>query len=447
MSNHETIEGLKAAIKVSPNNLPLRMLLGDALVSVGMFEEAEAEFTAALAQAPHDEKLMLALAQACFHGGKYNKAQVLVEDILRKENAPAKARILYARLLLNEGQVKRAVDQYKAAINTDPTVGDEGLADRLGINAHPNSEVVDGRIRAGVIEDDAEVDDTLVEVSEIKFQDVGGMDNVKDQVRMKIIHPLTHAETFKAYGKKAGGGILMYGPPGCGKTFLAKATAGEINAKFISVGLHQVLDMWIGSSERNLHEVFQTARVNKPCVLFFDEVDALAASRSDMRHTSGRHIINQFLNELDGVDTNNEGVLFLAATNAPWHVDSAFRRPGRFDRIIFVPPPDQAARSAILRLQLRGKPIDNIDFELLAKKTDKFSGADLMSLVEEAVERKIHEAMQAGTPKPITTKDLERALKEIKPSTTEWFSTARNYAVYANESGLYDDILKFLKLK
>jgi len=136
----------------------------------------------------------------------------------------------------------------------------------------------------------------------------------------------------------------MYGPPGCGKTYVARATAGEIKAGFLSVGINDVLDMWIGNSERNLHELFESARTHKPCVLFFDEVDALGAARSDMRHHAGRQLINQFLAEMDGVKTSNEGVLILAATNAPWHLDPAFRRPGRFDRILFVPPPDAAAR-------------------------------------------------------------------------------------------------------
>ncbi|HEY9868742.1 MAG TPA: ATP-binding protein, partial [Candidatus Obscuribacterales bacterium] len=232
-----------------------------------------------------------------------------------------------------------------------------------------------------------------------------------------------------------------------GKTYLARATAGEIDARFLAIGLHHVLDMWIGTSERNLHHIFELARANKPCVLFFDEVDALAASRSDMKHSAGRHLINQFLNELDGVDTDNEGLLILAATNAPWHVDPAFRRPGRFDRILFVPPPDAQARAAILRLLLQGKPLENVDFDLLGKKTDKFSGADLKALVDMVVEGKIAEAMKEGIPKPITTRDLERSLRAVKPSTSEWFSSARNYAVYANEGGLYDDILKYLNIK
>ena len=238
----------------------------------------------------------------------------------------------------------------------------------------------------------------------------------------------------------------MYGPPGCGKKHLARATAGEIKAGFINVGISDVLDMWIGSSERNLHEIFEQARRAAPCVLFFDEVDALGSRRSDMRQSAGRHLINQFLAELDGMGASNEGVLILAATNSPWHIDPAFRRPGRFDRILFVPPPDGTARAGILQILLRGKPLQNIDYNLLAKKTEQFSGADLKGMIDQAIEYKLREAMKAGVPKPLTTQDLTAAAGAVKPTTKEWFTTARNHALYANEGGLYDDILKYMKL-
>jgi len=239
---------------------------------------------------------------------------------------------------------------------------------------------------------------------------------------------------------------LLYGPPGCGKTYLARATAGEVNAGFLAVGINEVLDMWLGQSEANLHDMFEQARRNTPCGLFFDEVDALGASRSDMPRSAGRQLINQFLAELDGVNANNEGVLILAATNAPWHLDSAFRRPGRFDRILFVPPPDAGARTAILKILLQGKPAQEIDFALLARKTEDFSGADLKAGVEVAIEDRLREAMKTGTPAPLTTKGLLAAIATLKPTTKEWFATARNYALYSNQGGIYDEILAYLKL-
>jgi SpoVK/Ycf46/Vps4 family AAA+-type ATPase len=320
------------------------------------------------------------------------------------------------------------------------------LAEQLGVGpGSDEGEVVGGKVRAAW-EGPDDTPEVPVERPGITFKDAGGMDAVKDEIRMKIIHPLAHPELYKAYGKPVGGGILMYGPPGCGKTHLARATAGEVRAGFIAVGINDVLEMWIGQSERNLHETFERARSHRPCVLFFDEVDALGASRSDLRHSSGRQLINQFLAELDGVQSSNEGVLILAATNAPWHLDAAFRRPGRFDRVLFVPPPDAPARAAILGILLCGKPSQDVDFDHLAKKTENFSGADLKAVVDVAIEQKLREAMKAGMPKPLTTKDLLAAAGTLRSTTKEWFATARNYALYSNQGGIYDDILKYLKI-
>jgi SpoVK/Ycf46/Vps4 family AAA+-type ATPase len=204
--------------------------------------------------------------------------------------------------------------------------------------------------------------------------------------------------------------------------------------------------MWIGASERNLHEVFEIARANQPAVLFFDEVDALAASRSDMRTSAGRHLINQFLAELDGVDGQNDGVLIMGATNAPWHLDSAFRRPGRFDQVVFVPPPDGPARAAILKVLLRNRPTRAIDYGTVASRTNAFSGADLRGLVEAAVARRLDEALRTGEPQPVETGDLVKAASAMRPTTTDWFATARNYVLYANDSGLYDAVKPYLKL-
>lgn len=443
----DPLAGLREAVRISPGNVPLRQHLADALMGAGQAEAAEVEFKAALALAPDSQSIKLGLARAFMAQGKNSHALVIVEDLLKGANKPPRAYLLHARLLLQAGDVENAIRAYRWGVEADASLVDIELATRLGIDANPEaSEVVDGRLRASWGDEPA-VQEAEIERPKITFADVGGMESVKDEVRMKIIHPLTHADLYKAYGKPIGGGILLYGPPGCGKTYLARATAGEIKAGFIAVGINDVLDMWIGNSERNLHELFAQARRNRPCVLFFDEVDALGASRTDMRQNAGRMLINQFLAELDGVKESNEGVLILGATNAPWHLDSAFRRPGRFDRILFVPPPDAEARAGILRLQCQGKPQADVDFAHLGKRTDSFSGADLKAVVDLAIEEKLRDAMRAGVPTPLTTKDLQAAIKKQKPTTKEWFATARNYALYSNQGGVYDDILDYMKLR
>lgn len=443
---NDVIQALREAVKQSPDNVPLRMHLADTLLDSDRPGEAEKEYRTALALAPEDLMLKIGLACAFFEQGKVSESLVIIEDILKNSKAPVRAHILHTRLLLSAGEKEEAAAAYRRALELDPSLADAKLAERLAPYLKQEAFRQDDERERLPVGDLPESPDTTLERPTIAFNDVGGMDKLKDEIRMKIIFPLTQPELYKAYGKAVGGGILMYGPPGCGKTYLARATAGEVNANFLAVGINDVLDMWIGQSEANLHEIFEHARNHAPCVLFFDEVDALGASRSDMRKSAGRQLINQFLAELDGVKTSNEGVLILAATNAPWHLDSAFRRPGRFDRILFVPPPDVTARAAIFKILLHGKPMEEIDYTQLAKKTENFSGADLMAVVDIAVEGKLREAMQKGMPAPLTAKGLLAAIASLKPTTKEWFATARNYALYSNQGGIYDDILAYLKL-
>jgi SpoVK/Ycf46/Vps4 family AAA+-type ATPase len=244
-----------------------------------------------------------------------------------------------------------------------------------------------------------------------------------------------------------GGGVLLYGPPGCGKTLLSRATAGEIQANFLSVGIHEILDLYLGNSEKNLHQLFQLARDNAPAVLFFDEVDALAADRNDLRKSAGRTLINQFLAELDGTAGSNDGLLILGATNAPWHIDPAFRRPGRFDRILFVPPPDEPARASVIEVMAKDKPITKLEAAKIARKTKDFSGADLKAMFDQTIERTLARAMREGRIVPIETDDLIDTAKSLKPTTRAWFESAKNYAIYSNQGGFYDDVLTFLGIK
>lgn len=475
---------LREALRLSPDNAPLLAHVAAHVLGLGGFAEAEALYKRALALSPQDLEAKLGLAHAFYHLGKNSAALVIIEAMTAAESAPGRALLLHARLALKAGEPRLAARLYQRARSARPAATDPHLEEELAphlpaapaltprpapppVAAAPEPPPIPREEWADI---DAEADDSAdaseaggrerlpagdlpderargeVERPRVTFSDLGGMEKMKEEIRMKIILPAQHPEMFAAYGKKAGGGVLLYGPPGCGKTHLARATAGEIRAGFMAVGISDVLDMWIGQSEKNLHALFEQARSHRPCVLFFDEVDALGANRTDMLKSGGRHLINQFLNELDGVQASNEGVLILAATNAPWHLDPAFRRPGRFDRILFVAPPDQAARVEILRILLKGKPAADVDAEAVAKKTDAYSGADLRAVVDLAVEEKLRAAMKSGKLAPLTTRDLLDAVKKHRPTTRDWFENARNYALYANQSGLYDDILDYLKI-
>jgi SpoVK/Ycf46/Vps4 family AAA+-type ATPase len=222
--------------------------------------------------------------------------------------------------------------------------------------------------------------------------------------------------------------------------------AGEIGARFMNVGISDVLNMWIGESERRLHELFENARRRAPTVLFFDELDALGQRRTEIRGAAIRTTINQLLSELDGFGGRNDQVFFLAATNHPWDIDPALRRPGRFDRLVFVAPPDLPARQNLLELKLKGRPIANrIDYARLLKASEGFSGADLAAVVELATELTIQKSLKQKKDGVIDDEALIAALKDTEPSTRPWFETARNYALYANEGGTYDELLPHLK--
>lgn len=448
----DEISDLREALSFSPGNLKLRSLIAAKLFALRRFEEAETEYRAALQQDPDSLELQSGLANTFFAQGKHSYALLLTEKIVENDAAP-KILLLHARILQQTGRPNEARNFYLEAVRGNPLLEDPELTSFFNLTSHDFRPPADDDPAAepplwepepigGFGGPDVAFD---IEKPKINFAHVGGMDEVKDSIRMKIIHPLRNKEMFEAYGKKIGGGVMLYGPPGCGKTLLARGTAGEIRSHFLSIGLHDILDMYIGQSEKQLHRIFEEARRNTPCVLFFDEVDALAAKRTDMRQSAGRHIINQFLSELDGANGDNEGVLILAATNAPWHVDTAFRRPGRFDRILFVPPPDVGARKAIWKIHLTGKPADAVDYGKLAAASKGFSGADIAAAVDRCIESLLADAMKTGRALPLSTAVLLKTIKQTRPTTTEWFASAKNYATYANESGAYDDILDYLK--
>lgn len=408
----DEIQALRDAIKALPSNLPLRRQLAEAEEKAGFIDEALATAEGALAP---DARLL----------------------------------VLTARCLYEVGRYRDGLDRYDRAVALDLTVADASLRDKL------SRALADPRSRLRVVTDpdsapEPSVDGVEVERPTVTFADVGGLDDLKEKVRLRVLHPLKRPDLYKAFGKKLGGGLLMYGPPGCGKTFLARATAGEAGVRFLAAGIEDVLDMWFGQSEKKLHQLFQAARRQSPAILFFDEVDALGGKRSATRHDHYRMLVAQFLSEMDGIGNEgarggSDGVLVLGATNAPWDLDPAFRRPGRFSDVLFVPPPDLRARVEVLKLKLRGKPTLEIDVAEVARQTELYSGADLEHVVESATEEALTHSLKTGTVRPLATADLLNALKKVKPSTLEWFQSARNFATYANEAGQYNDVLEFIK--
>lgn len=441
MPEDKELRDLREALAASPENAYIRRLLINKLRGLSGHEtELERELNLLIRKEPRDLDLKEALIEVYFAQGKNSACLIIFEELGHPELISPETRILIAKCYLKDGDHRQAGELYRSAINSNPGVADEELDKSFRQTSDFDLDDLDFDDL-----DDDEDDLRIMSRPDTSFADVGGMEGVKREIDLKIIQPLKHADLYRSYGKKVGGGILLYGPPGCGKTFIARATAGEIDANFINVGLSDILDMWVGNSEKQLASYFDLAREKKPCVLFFDEVDALGAKRSDMRQSAGRNVINQFLAELDGINDNNDGLLIIGATNVPWHLDTAFRRPGRFDRIIFVPPPDAEGREAILKLKLEGKPQEKVDFAKVARKTKDFSGADLNAVIDIAVEGILEEAIRTGAPRPVSTRDLLAAVDRHRPSTAEWFTTAKNYAMFANKSGLYDDILKYLK--
>jgi len=284
----------------------------------------------------------------------------------------------------------------------------------------------------------------LEEKYKLMFADIGGLDELKKQANIKIIQPFKNSELFKRFKKSAGGGILLYGAPGCGKSYFARAIAGECGAKFYNIGIEDILDMYVGESEKNIKALFDTVRANRPCVVFIDEIDALGRKRELLRNSSLTTTINAFLAQMDGVESDNENILIIGATNAPWDVDSAFKRTGRFDRTFFIPPPDEDAREKIFELYLKDLPIEELNYKSLSELTTGFSGADIKGVVDRVAESVIEQILQSEEDIKIIQEDLVDVIEDTKPSILEWFSMAKNVVEYANMSGVYDELEEYM---
>ncbi len=412
MADDIVINSLLAAIQAQPDSVELRLHVAELLTKAERNQEAIPHLEAILAKEPTSLQA-LRLAVPVFRATGDLTRAIAFEQIL------------------NALQMQSAQKLIEALPTEEP--------ERLRQTSHGEDFEDD--------EEPADPFDSVMERPEIVLRDVKGLKEVKERINLSFLGPLRNPELRKLYGKSLKGGLLMYGPPGCGKTFIARAIAGELGAKFLTVSFADVVDMWIGSSERNLHSLFEAARRNNPCVIFIDEIDALGRKRNLMRHSSGSTLINQLLSELDGAQYNNEGVYIIGATNHPWDVDIALRRPGRLDRTVLVLPPDAPAREEIITANLEDRPTQAIDAKWIAKETEGYSGADMAHIVESASEYALADSIRTNQVRPIDMNDMKKALKQVRPTTGTWFETAKNHAIFSNEGGYYDDLLDYLKKK
>lgn len=463
---------LRDALKQSPTNLSLLLLYGRACLEELHLDEAREMFGRALEVDPDQADAHLGIAKVLFMEGNPSGAAVRAERVLLLEPNNAPAHLLLSRVYLSEGERGKAIEHFDRAAQIDGTMSDPALERELGRTARdarktapapaavsepPNMEPVSPNGEADDFSDDPFDDppydwrpETFYapgdpERGGVTFADVGGMEELKEEIRLKITYPLQFPDLYKAYGRKTGGGILIYGPPGCGKTLILRAVAGEVPCNYLAVGLHEIFDPYFGSTERNLHQIFETARANAPCVLVFDDLDSLAQDRRTIRESQMRNLVNQFLHEMDGLRGDNQRILVIGATNQPWALDPAFRRPGRFDQAIFVAPPDAPARAQIIDLLAKDKPIADFDNTELIEATNGFSGADLKWVFDRAAELALSAAIHTGHPVPITLELLLAVAKAHTPSTASWFEGMHSHAQQQEgPDSIFNDMRKFL---
>ena len=258
------------------------------------------------------------------------------------------------------------------------------------------------------------------EKPKLRFDDVAGLDDVKEDIRLRMIYPFQHPELAEKFGIAAGGGVLLYGPPGTGKTMLAKATAGEIDATFFRISPADVLSKWVGEAEQNLKKLFDAAASEERAIIFIDEIEALIPARRDDGSSVMQRVVPQILQGMEGFDEKaNSPILFMGATNVPWQLDPAVLRPGRFDEKVYIPLPDLAARRKMLDIYLSKRPVaDEIDLDALARRLEGYSGADIKYLCDRAAVIPFLRSVASGQEGEITADVLDDALADIRPSVT-----------------------------
>ncbi len=333
-------------------------------------------------------------------------------------------------------QAKARLEQLKTKLSTEVTPAPAQAAPGTG------AKVTAGGYENKTVSEEGQIKKVKWHKSSITFKDVVGMEKEKKLIYENIILAIKKPELLKIYGKKLGLGVIFYGPPGCGKTYFVNAIGGETSSNVLIARINEIVDMYAGNTEKNMHAIFEQARQNTPVVLFFDEIDALGMKRDGggggEQQSYMRMAVNQFLQEMDGVEKNPEGIFVIGATNQPWDIDPALKRSKRFGEAIYIPPPDYKTRKQAFIYNTRKMPLSRISFGRLARATMGFSQADIEEISDKAALIPAAEEDRTGKRRRIKMKDFMRMIKTHGNTLDEWYAMVKKDIISKTETQVID---------
>ncbi len=421
---------------------------GNALFEENKYAEAVAEFSLAIKTDPEysDAYFNRGLSERLLQDFEASKQDF--EHVLALEQNSPDAMVLLGDISEEMGNMLEAKQWYEKALIAKPDYAEaKTRLDKVNEILSGKAVVPPGSAAANVdvggetVIEEGQIKKVAFYKSNMRFDSVIGMNKTKKYLTDNIILAMQHPELFKKYGKKQGLGLILYGPPGTGKTFIVNAISGESGANVIIARINQIIDMYSGNTEKNLHAIFEQARQNPPCIIFFDELDALGVKRGGGGEGAGgsamRLAVNQFLVEMNGLESNPGGIFVIGATNNPWDIDPALKRSGRFGDRIYISPPDYASRKSLFDFYTKHTPRQNLDFDRLARATMGFSGADIAALCDKAIMTPLLHEFESKKERKLSTKDLLDILKDKDTggsSLDEWYFMVKKEVISTTET-------------
>ncbi len=378
--------------------------------------------------------------------GQYDKATNDAMKVMELEPDAADAPYIMGIISEYQHDYNGAKEWYTKSLKNNPGYSQakqrmDGLAEKMKAETAPAKAKASQAASSETVIEEGQIKQVKMFTSSIALKDVVGMKEQKELIHDNIILALNKPELLRAYGKKLGLGVIFYGPPGCGKTYIVKAIAGETKARFIPMNINQIVDMWSGNTEKNMHAIFEQARKAVPCIVFADEIDALGSKREGEggQQNTMRLAVNQFLQELDGLEERPEGIFVIGATNQPWDMDPALKRPGRFGDSVYFPAPNYGTRLAAFKYNTRKMPLSKrVGYGRLARATIGFSQADINDICDKAALKVAVEEDRTSRKRQIHTGDFIAIMKKRSSSLDEWYGMMKKEVISKTETQIVD---------